>query len=676
MGEKRNRRKFTTEQKVGILRRHLVDKVPVSDLCRFSSFEAGCSGRYAALYRMSVERAEEYWAERAERLLWYRRWDRVLDASRPPFVRYFVGGETNICHNAVDRHALGPLRARAALIWESVEIGSRRTYTYHHLYREVNRVARALRALGVERGHRVLVYMPMVPEAVMVLLACARIGAIHAVVFGGFAAGSLAERIDDARPTVIVTADAGRRAGRVVPLKAIVDEALARTRTAVDRVVVLDRGLAAAARVPGRDEDWGALLAAHEGAYVDPVRLESSEPSYILYTSGTTGRPKGVVRDTGGHMVALNASMAEIYDCHDGDVFWSTSDIGWVVGHSYVVYAPLLAGLTTVVYEGPIHPDASVWWRVVERYGVTTMFSAPTALRVLKKARADAISRCDIRSLRALFLAGEPLDAPTYEWARAALPGVAVYDHYWQTESGWPMLSNMPGIEELPVKPGSPTKPVPGYRLAVVDQRGDPVPRGTKGFLVAAPPLPPGTLLTLWGDDVRFVESYWRQYEGKELYQTGDYAIEDEDGYFWVLGRSDEVINVAGHRLGTREVEEVVAAHAAVAETCAVGVSDEIKGQALVVLAVLRPGAVPTGPDRERVRREIATLVRDRIGAIAVPRAIRFVELLPKTRSGKIMRRVIRAVVEGRELGDLSTIEEGASVDEVREAISTLGSGH
>ena len=435
-----------------------------------------------------------------------------------------------------------------------------------------------LACLGVAKGDRVLIYMPMVPEAVMAMLACVRIGAVHSVVFAGFAAGSLAERIDDARPAVILTADAGSRGGKIVPLKTIVDDALTRARIRVGHVVVLDRGLADAPRTTGRDHDWAELVQRQDRSYVEPAHLESSDPAYILYTSGTSGRPKGVVRDTGGHMVALHGSIGDVYGCGAGDVFWSTSDIGWVVGHSYIVYGPLLAGLTTVLYEGtPIHPDPSAWWRVVERYGVTTMFSAPTAFRILKKAPESCIRERDCSSLRRLFLAGEPLDAPTYEWARAVLQGVEVFDHYWQTESGWPMLSNLPGVESLPVKPGSPTKPVPGFRLRVVDRAGEPVAAGTKGFLVADPPLPPGTLLTLWEDDERFVDAYWRQYEGKALYHTGDYAIEDGDGYFWVLGRSDEVINVAGHRLGTREVEEVVASHPAVAEACAVGIQDDGK---------------------------------------------------------------------------------------------------
>jgi len=626
---------------------------------------------YAEIYRRSIEDPQGYWGELAEELHWYRRWDAVLDDSRPPFTRWFVGGETNLCYNAVDRHALGPRRGHAALIWESAETGQSRTLTFFELYREVNRLAAVFQALGVEQGHRVIIYMPMVPEAIFAMLACARLGAIHSVVFGGFSISSLASRIDDATPSLIVTADAGMRKGQHVPLKEIVDKALdAATAESVRHVLVLNRGLTPLTMHDGRDLDWAEMLQEHGKANVEPARVAATHPSYILYTSGTTGKPKGVVRDTGGYMVALHASMSQIYNCGDGDVYWSTSDIGWVVGHSYIVYGPLLKGVPTVVYEGrPDHPDPGVWWRVIEKYGVTHVFTAPTALRALRKFPESWMRAADISSLKLLFAAGEPLDAPTYEWARAAL-GVPVIDHYWQTESGWPMLTNPAGVELLPVKPGSPTFAAFGHRFDVVDAEGEPVPPGEKGILVEHGPLPPGTLMTLWNDDERFIESYWSHFRGKRLYMTGDYAIRDADGYYWMLGRADEVLNVSGHRLGTREIEEVVSAHPAVAEAGVIGVRHELKGEGVLVVAVLKQHVAPA--DEDAVAREIKQLVRERIGPIATPDAVHFVSMLPKTRSGKIMRRVIRAVYQGDNIGDLSTIEDDATVEMVREAIDTL----
>ncbi|GAB4436627.1 MAG: propionate--CoA ligase [Chloroflexi bacterium OHK40] len=626
---------------------------------------------YAEQYRRSIEDPEGYWGELAEALHWYRRWDAVLDASKAPFYRWFVGGETNLCYNAVDRHALGARRGQAALIWESAETGQSRTLTFFELYREVNRLAAVFRALGVAKGERVIIYMPMVPEAIFAMLACARLGAIHSVVFGGFSISSLATRIDDASPTLIVTADAGMRKGLPVPLKEIVDQSLeAATVESVRHVLVLNRGLAPMAMREGRDLDWAEQLKEHGGKSVEPVPVASTDPSYILYTSGTTGKPKGVVRDTGGYMVALHASMSQIYACGDGDVYWSTSDIGWVVGHSYIVYGPLLKGVPTVVYEGrPDHPDPGVWWRVIEKYGVTHVFTAPTALRALRKFPEQWMRSADISSLKLLFAAGEPLDAPTYEWARATL-GVPVIDHYWQTESGWSMLTNPVGVELLPVKPGSPTRPAFGHRLEVVDADGNPIPRGEKGFLVDHGPLPPGMLMTLWNDDERYLQSYWSHFQGKLLYMSGDYAIQDEDGYFWMLGRADEVLNVSGHRLGTREIEEVISGHPAVAETAVIGVRHEVKGEGVLVLAVLKQHIAPA--DQDGVAREIKQLVRERIGPIATPDAVHFVSMLPKTRSGKIMRRVIRAVYQGDTIGDLSTIEDDATVEMVREAVELL----
>jgi propionyl-CoA synthetase len=626
---------------------------------------------YEAVYRRSIEEPEAYWSEFAAELHWFKPWEKVLDNGNPPFTRWFVGGETNLCYNAVDRHALGKRRGQAALIWESAETGQSRTLTFFELYREVNRLAGLFHNLGVRKGDRIIIYMPMVPEAIFAMLACVRIGAIHSVVFGGFSVTSLASRIDDAEPVLIVTADAGMRKGQPVPLKEIVDKALAEANTdSVRDVLVLNRGLVPVELKKGHDLDWYEQLAKRGERYVEPVPVASTDPSYILYTSGTTGKPKGVVRDTGGYMVALYASMSTIYNCGDGDVFWSTSDIGWVVGHSYIVYAPLLKGVPTVVYEGrPDHPDPGVWWRVIEKYGVTHVFTAPTALRALRKFPEHWMRDADISSLKLLFAAGEPLDAPTYEWATNTL-GVPVIDHYWQTESGWPMVTNPVGVELLPIKPGSPTKPAFGHRLEVVDADGNPVPAGEKGFLVEHGPLPPGTLLTLWNDDDRFVKGYWGHFKDKLLYMTGDYAIKDEDGYLFMLGRADEVLNVSGHRLGTREIEEVISAHPAVAEASVIGVRDELKGEDVLVVAVLKQHITPQMQDD--IANEIRQLVRERIGPIATPKAVHFVSMLPKTRSGKIMRRVIRAVYQGDNLGDLSTIEDDATVDMVREAIELL----
>ena len=625
------------------------------------------SAHYESVHRMSIAHPEQFWRRASEGVHWFEGFNRVLDDSNPPFYRWFVGGKTNICYNAVDRHALGPKRGQAAVIWESPETGQSRVLTYFQLYREVNRFAGVLRSLGVEVGDRVIIYMPMVVEALVAMLACTRIGAIHSVVFAGFSVDSLAERIDDARPKLLITADAGRRKGRVVDLKGIVDSSLATARVEVERVIVLDRGLKDFSQSE-RDLLWDKAVDELGQELVEPIPLDSSHPSYILYTSGTTGKPKGVVRDTGGYMVALYLSMEQIYDVGEGDVYWSTSDIGWVVGHSYIVYGPLLKGIPTVVFEGtPDYPDPGVWWRVIEKYGVTVMFSAPTALRMLRKYPPDWITQRNLSTLRYLFLAGEPLDEPTWKWASDVL-GTCVIDHYWQTESGWPMLSNMPGVELLPIKPGSPTKPVVGYHLEVVNDDGKRMDPGKKGYLVCHPPLPPGNLLTLWGDDQRYVDSYWKRFPGNLLYATGDFAIEDEEGYFWVLGRADEVINVAGHRLGTREVEEVLVSHRAVAEVVAVGVKDELKGQAIVAFAVLKEGEDASAV----IRGDLVRLVRERIGAVAVPREVHFVKMLPKTRSGKVMRRVIKAVAEGMDIGDISTIEDGASVDEIVRALESF----
>jgi propionate--CoA ligase len=621
---------------------------------------------YRKIYEESIKQPDKFWSEAASQLHWYEQWDRVLDDSKAPFYQWFVGGKTNLCYNAVDRHATK--RDQAAIIWESPEIGQSRVITYHQLYKDVNRLAGVLKNLGVEKGDRVLIYLPMVPEALISMLACLRIGAVHSVVFAGFSHESLAGRINDARPKIAILADAGRRAGKDVLLKKIVDNAIEKAEHQVEHCIVLNRGITEINMIEGRDLDWDDVMDEIGEHYVEPEQLESTDPSYILYTSGTTGTPKGVVRDTGGYATALINSMGQIYDVREGDVFFCASDIGWVVGHSYIVYAPLLKGITTVVFEGtPIYPDPSVWWKAVEKYGVSHLFGSPTAARLLRKFSDDFIKGYDLSSLKYLFLAGEPLDESTYKWARKTL-GVTIIDNYWQTETGWPIISNMPGIESLPFKPGSPTKPVVGYKVKVVDTTGNQVPAGHKGLLVIEPPLPPGNLLTIWEDEERYRQSYFSYFRDKLLYLTGDYAIEDEDGYFWILGRADEVMNVAGHRLGTREIEEVISSHPSAAESAAIGIKDEVKGQAIVCLVILKQGEQPTN----ETQREIIKLIREKIGAVATPKEVRFVSSLPKTRSGKVMRRVIKAVIEGENIGDLSTLEDEASIEEIHRAVDSM----
>jgi len=624
---------------------------------------------YKDFHAFSINKPEEFWAAEAEKLHWFKKWDKVLDDSKAPFFRWFTGGQTNLCYNAVDRHALGAGRNRAALIWESPETGRSRVVTFFELYRLVNRFALVLKKHGVKKGERVIIYMPMTPEAVIAVLACARIGAVHSVVFGGFSTESLSDRISDSKACMVICADAGVRKGKVVQLKKIVDEAIERAVHKITKVLVLDRGLTEWNCVSGRDFNWAEEMEAVGGAVVEPEKMASDDPSYILYTSGTTGKPKGIVRDTGGYMTALHASMEQIYGCGPDDVFWSTSDIGWVVGHSYIIYGPLLYGIPTLIFEGtPDSPTPAIWWEIIEKYGVTVVFSAPTAMRILRKFPEHWMQKADISSLRHVFLAGEPLDEATYQWASSTL-GKPIIDHYWQTESGWPMLTNHMGLETLPIKPGSPTKAAMGWNLDVVREDGSSTDAGERGVLIAYPPLPPGSLLTVWGNDEAYINTYWSTFGGKKLFYSGDYAIRDADGYFFLLGRADEVINVAGHRMGTREVEEVISDHPQVAECSAIGIADELKGQAIAAFVVLKQGVKPD----DEVKKSIINLIRDRIGAIAVPQTLQIVVQLPKTRSGKVMRRVLRAICEKREMGDLSTIEDGASVDEIRRALELLG---
>ena len=627
---------------------------------------------YAAFHRRSITDREGFWGEEAKVVDWHTPFERVLDYSRPPFARWFVGGTTNLCHNAIDRH----LAARGdspALVYISTETGQSRSYSFRELHDEVNRCASMLKALGAGRGDRVLIYMPMIAEAAFTMLACARIGAIHSVVFGGFASASLATRIDDAMPVLLVTADAGMRGGKVLPYKPLVDEALSIARHPPRHVLLFDRGLDPqhVMHAP-RDVDWAALAAEHRGARVDCAWLESSEPSYILYTSGTTGQPKGVQRDTGGHAVALVSSMRRIFSVAPGETMFTTSDIGWVVGHSYIVYGPLLNGSTTIMYEGlPIRPDPGIWWKIVEEHRPRTMFTSPTAIRVLKKQDPSFMKRHDLSSLRYLFLAGEPLDEPTARWAADEL-GVAVVDNYWQTETGWPILSAQPGVADTPRKFGSPSFPVYGYDVRLVDSAtGADSATGEKGVLAIAPPLPPGCMSTVWGDDARFLRTYFETIPGRQVYSTFDWATCDSDGYYFVLGRTDDVINVAGHRIGTREIEEAVQAHSGIAEVAVVGVHDAVKGQVPVAFAVVKdPARLAAVGGAATLQSEVMQTVDRELGAIARPAQVHFVTLLPKTRSGKLLRRSIQALAEGRDPGDLTTIEDPSALEQIRAALA------
>jgi len=626
---------------------------------------------YLEFHRRSIADREGFWAEQAKLVDWNKSWSGVLEYGRPPFAKWFVGGETNLCHNAVDRH-LGARAAQKALVYISTETGEEKSFSYAELHAEVQRAAAMMGSLGVKKGDRVIVYMPMIPEAVFVILACARMGAIHSVVFGGFAAASLAARIDDARPKLMVTADGGSRMGKAVLYKALVDESLKLAKSPPAKVLICRRGLdKAMPTVAGRDVDWAELRAKHRDAKVPVTWLESNEPSYILYTSGTTGRPKGVQRDVGGYAVALAASMKHIFCGSAGETMFTTSDIGWVVGHSYIIYAPLIAGMTTILYEGvPIRPDAGIWWKIVQDRKVDVMFSAPTAIRVLKKHDAAFIRKHDLSSLRHLFLAGEPLDEPTHTWITQAL-GRPVIDHYWQTETGWPLLSAQPGVERTPIKMGSPSFPCYGYDVRLLHEgSGQPVAQGEKGVVAVEPPLPPGCMSTVWGDDERFVKTYFRTFMDRLTYSTFDWGIRDKDGYYFILGRTDDVINVAGHRLGTREIEEAVNMHSNIAECAVVGVVDPLKGQMPLAFAVARDASRLTSEQgRAALEKEVMETVDRQLGAIARPKAVHFVSLLPKTRSGKTLRRAIQALAEGRDPGDLTTIEDATALEQIRNAL-------
>ncbi|HSA72111.1 MAG TPA: propionate--CoA ligase [Burkholderiales bacterium] len=619
---------------------------------------------YREFHRRSLEDRERFWGEEAKCVHWQRPFGKVLDYSRPPFARWYLGGETNLCYNAVDRH-LASRGDQTALVWISTEVDQTRSFSFKELSREVNRVAAMMQALGVKKGDRVIIYMPMIPEAAFAMLACARLGAIHSVVFGGFAAASLAARIDDARPALMITADGGSRMGKPVLYKALVDEALKLAKQPPQKVLLFSRGLDPNMPiVEGRDVDWVSLAKDLPNPQIPCAWLESNAPSYILYTSGTTGRPKGVQRDVGGYAVALASSMKHIFCGEAGETMFTTSDIGWVVGHSYIIYGPLIAGMTTIMYEGvPIRPDAGVWWKIVQDYKVSVMFSAPTAIRVLKKQDPVYLKKYDVSSLKHLFLAGEPLDEPTHVWISEAL-GRPVIDHYWQTETGWPLLSAHPGVEKTKIKMGSPSFPVYGYDVRLLHEgTGNPVADGEKGVVTINPPLPPGCMSTVWGDDERFVNTYFKDFKGQLVYSTFDWGIRDKEGYYFILGRTDDVINVAGHRLGTREIEEAVNMHPNVAECAVVGVVDALKGQMPLAFAVLKDSSLGTRPE------EVMQTVDRQLGAIARPKAVHFVTLLPKTRSGKTLRRSIQALAEGRDPGDLTTIEDPNALEQIRQAL-------
>jgi propionyl-CoA synthetase len=626
---------------------------------------------FDAFHRRSLAERDTFWSEQAELIHWQQPFTQVCDYSNPPFARWFIGGKTNLCHNAVDRH-LATRAAQNALIWVSTETDQERVYTFAELHLEVQRMAAVLLSLGVTQGDRVLIYMPMIAEAAFAMLACARIGAIHSVVFGGFASGSLADRIDNATPSVIVSADAGSRAGKVVAYKPLLDEAIRLAAHKPGKVLLIDRGLSPMQRTPGRDVDYASLREQHLNAVVPCVWLDAEHVSYTLYTSGTTGKPKGAQRDTGGYAVALAASIKHIFCGLPGETYFSTSDIGWVVGHSYIVYGPLIAGMATIMYEGlPIRPDAGIWWSLVQKYRVSVMFSAPTAIRVLKKQDPKYLREYDLSSLKALFLAGEPLDEPTARWIADALQKPIV-DNYWQTETGWPILALANGVERAPSKFGSPGKPMYGYDVKIVDENTGVELTGAnqKGVVAIAGPLPPGCMQTVWRDDARFVKTYWNSIPGQMLYSTFDWGIRDEDGYYFILGRTDDVINVAGHRLGTREIEESISSHPAVAEVAVVGVADQLKGQVAMAFAVLKDAALAADPAGAlKLEGEIMKTVDGQLGAVARPARVHFVSLLPKTRSGKMLRRAITAVCEQRDPGDLTTMDDPTALQQIAELV-------
>ncbi len=627
---------------------------------------------YADFHRRSLTDRDAFWAEQAQLIDWKTPPQQICDYSNPPFAKWFVGGKTNLCHNAIDRH-LKDRAEQAALIFVSTETNQEVVYSFRELHAEVQRMAAVLKDLGVKKGDRVLIYMPMIAEAAFAMLACTRIGAIHSVVFGGFASGSLASRIEDASPVLVISADAGSRGGKAVAYKPLLDEAIRLSSHKPAAVLLVDRKLVAMDLVAGRDHLWAGLRQKHLDTVVDCEWVEATHISYTLYTSGTTGKPKGVQRDTGGYAVALAASMKHIYCGNAGETYFSTSDIGWVVGHSYIIYGPLIAGMATIMYEGlPTRPDGGIWWSLVEKYKVTVMFSAPTAVRVLKKQDPALLTKYDLSSLRALFLAGEPLDEPTAQWISQGL-GKPIIDNYWQTETGWPILSLCNGVEKADSKFGSPGKAVYGYDVKLLDDQTGAELTGPnqKGVVAIEGPLPPGCMQTVWRDDERFVNTYWKTVPGRMVYSTFDWGIRDADGYFFILGRTDDVINVAGHRLGTREIEESISAHPNIAEVAVVGVADQLKGQVAMAFAVVKDASlIADAAACLKLEGEIMKLVDNDLGAVARPARVRFVTVLPKTRSGKLLRRAVQAVCEGRDPGDLTTMDDPAALQQIRDLVA------
>lgn len=619
---------------------------------------------YKAFHERSIKDPQGFWAEQAQLIEWQKPFDQVLDYSNPPFAKWFVGGKTNLCHNAVDRH-LKDRGNQNALIAVSTETDQEQSYTFAQLHAEVNRMAAILKANGVVKGDRVLIYMPMIAEACFAMLACARIGAIHSVVFGGFASHSLASRIDDAKPKMVISAEAGARGGKAVPYKPLLDEAINLSEHKPSKVLIINRKLVEYTQVAGRDLDYATERAQVMDAQVPCEWLDATDPSYILYTSGTTGKPKGVQRDTGGYAVALASSMRHIFGGNPGEAMFTTSDIGWVVGHSYIIYGPLLNGMATIMYEGtPLRPDAGIWWQLVEKYKVSVMFSAPTAARVLKKQDPAFLTKYDLSTLRSIFLAGEPLDEPTATWLHGAV-NKPIVDNYWQTETGWPMLALQRGIEVMPHKFGSPGVPVYGYNMKLLDDAtGAELGSDQKGVVAIEGPLPPGCMQTVWGDDERFIKTYWQSVPGKMVYSTFDWGIKDKDGYFFILGRTDDVINVAGHRLGTREIEESISSHPNVSEVAVVGVEDKLKGQVAVGFAIAKDAS-----KTDTLEAEILKTVDAQLGAVARPARVYIVSALPKTRSGKIVRRSLQAIAEGRDPGDLSTMEDQSVLAQIKTLI-------